>query len=181
MGGVMAGYQIIAADPPWLFGDRLPGKKRGAVKHYPCMTLPELCDFYLPPIADDALLFIWKVASMPAEALAVVRAWGFHPKSELVWVKTTKTGKRHFGMGRYTRQCHETCIIATRGTGLSLIKSHKVRSVFDAPVGRHSEKPEAFFEIVRELCGDDVKRAELFARKTRPGWDCFGNEVEAAA
>ncbi len=175
------GYQIIAADPPWLFGDRLPGKKRGASKHYGCMSFLDICDFCLPPIADDALLFMWKVASMPIEASAVVRAWGFHAKSELVWVKTTKTGKRHFGMGRYTRQCHETCIIATRGKGSKLIKSKSIRSVFEAPVGRHSEKPEAFFEIIRELCGDDVRRAELFARKTRPGWDCFGNEVEVAA
>lgn len=174
-------YQIIAADPPWLFGDRLPGRGRGAVKHYPCMTQEELYAFPLPPIADDALLFLWKVASMPKEAAYVLDAWSFTPKSELVWIKTTKTGKRHFGMGHYTRQCHETCIIATRGNGLSLIKSHSVRSVFEAPVGRHSEKPEAFFEIVRELCGDDVRRAELFARKTRPGWDCFGNEVGRAA
>jgi N6-adenosine-specific RNA methylase IME4 len=174
-------YQIIAADPPWLFGDRLPGRGRGAVKHYPCLKPEELYAFPLPPIADDALLFFWKVASMPREAAYVLDAWNFTPKSELVWVKTTKTGKRHFGMGRYTRQCHETCIIATRGNGLSLIKNHSVRSVFEAPVGRHSEKPEAFFEIVRDLCGDDVRRAELFARKTRPGWDCFGNEVGRAA
>jgi N6-adenosine-specific RNA methylase IME4 len=174
-------FNIIAADPPWLFGDRLPGRGRGAAKHYDCMAPGRITAFDLPPIAPDALLFMWKVASMPEEALAVVKAWGFEPKSELVWLKTTKTGKRHFGMGRYTRQSHETCIIATRGRGLDLIKSHKVRSVFDAPVGRHSEKPEAFFEIVRELCGDDVRRAELFARKTRPGWTCFGNEIVRAA
>jgi N6-adenosine-specific RNA methylase IME4 len=174
----LSGYQIIAADPPWKFSDKLPGRGRGASKHYPCMPPADICAFPLPPIADDALLFMWRVASMQQEALDVARAWGFKPKSELVWAKTTKTGKRHFGMGRYTRQCHETCIIATRGNGLGLIKSRSVRSVFEAPVGRHSEKPEAFFEIIRDLCGDDVKRAELFARKTRPGWDCFGNEIE---
>lgn len=177
----MSGYRLIAADPPWKFGDKLPGRARGASKHYPCMPWTEICDFELPPVSDDALLFLWRVASMQQEALDVAHAWGFKPKSELVWVKTTKTGKRHFGMGRYTRQCHETCIIATRGNGLGLIKSRSIRSVFEAPVGRHSEKPEAFFEIIRELCGDDVKRAELFARKTRPGWDCFGNEIVEAA
>lgn len=175
----MTPFQIICADCPWKFGDRLPGPKRGASKFYPCMTAAELEAFGLPPVADDALLFLWKVAAMPEEASRVIRAWGFKAKSELVWLKTTKTGKRHFGMGRYTRQSHETCIIATRGRGIKLIANHGIRSVFEAPVGRHSEKPDAFYEIVRELTTG--RRCELFARRVRKGFTPFGNQVEAEA
>lgn len=173
-------FSVIVADPPWLFGDRLPGAGRGASKHYGCLSVPELKAFPLPPITDDALLFLWKVAAMPQEALDVCQAWGFTPKAELVWRKTTATGKPHFGMGRYTRASHETCIIASRGRGLSLVTRHNVRSTFEAQVGRHSEKPDRFYELVREMCAGSTK-AELFARRPRPGFTPFGNQVQEPA
>lgn len=176
----MRPFDVVVADPPWAFGDRLPGPKRGASKHYACLTVAEIERFELPPIADDALLFLWKVAAMPDEALCVCRAWGFEPKSEMVWFKRTVTGKAHFGMGRYVRASHETCIIASRGRGLKLIARRNVRSVFEAVASRrHSEKPRAFYEIVRELTTGD--RCELFARTPHAGFVAFGNQVEEAS
>lgn len=169
-------FQIVAADPAWQLGDNLPGPGRGAAKHYECMTVEALEAFTLPPVADDALLFLWRLACMPDEALRVIRAWRFTPKSELVWVKTTVNGLPHMGMGRYTRGQHETCIIATRGRGIDLIRNHGIRSVFEAPVGRHSEKPDLFYEIVRELTTG--RRCEMFARRRRAGFVAYGNEVE---
>ena len=170
-------FSIVVADPGWKFSDKLPGKKRGAVKHYPVMTAAAICALDLPPIADDALLFMWRVSSMVEEAYRVVRAWGFVPKSEIVWKKLTKKGKRAFGMGRYVRMEHETCIVATRGRGLSLIRSHSVRSTFRAKVGRHSEKPPEFYRLVHRLVALDVPRVELFARVERAGYTCFGDEL----
>jgi N6-adenosine-specific RNA methylase IME4 len=168
-------FDVVVSDPPWKFGDKLPGAGRGAEKHYPCLTIEELRWFPLPPIAPDAWLFLWRVAAMPQQALDLVHAWGFVPKSEFVWNKTTSTGKPFFGMGRYTRAAHEVCIIATRG------KPHRasasVRSTFDAPVGRHSEKPERFYELVEELTGPNARRVEMFARTVRPGWFGMGNEL----
>jgi N6-adenosine-specific RNA methylase IME4 len=172
----MTKFQVICADPPWQFGDKLPGNKRGAAKHYRCLSLDELKAFPLPPIAADSLLFLWRVAAMPQEALDVCSAWGFSPKSELVWLKRTTSGKRHFGMGHYVRAEHEVCIIATRGRGIDLIASHKIRSVFEGQVGRHSEKPRAFYELVRELTTG--RRCELFARRTHRGFTAFGDQVE---
>lgn len=45
--------------------------------------------------------------------------------------------------------------------------------------GRHSEKPDEFFEIVEKLCGPAMPatHVELFGRKLRPGWTVIGNEV----
>lgn len=172
-------FSIVVADPPWKFDDGLPGAGRGAEKHYGCLSLAELERFPLPPIADDALLFLWRVAAMPQEALDVCGAWGFVPKSELVWLKRTVNDKRHMGMGRYVRAEHETCIIASRGRGLDLVVQHNVRSTFEAVVGRHSEKPDRFYEIVRAMCSGT--KAELFARRTRPGFTPFGNQVEERA
>jgi N6-adenosine-specific RNA methylase IME4 len=175
-------FKIVVADPPWRFGDSLPGNGRGASSHYRTMSLGEIRDFMLPinggpPVADDALLFMWRVSALQEEALHVARAWGFKAKSELVWVKT-KGSKKQMGMGRYTRLCHESCIIASRGRGLDLIQDHSVLSVFEAPRERHSQKPDKFFSVVDRLVGDSGPRLELFARQHRPGWFCVGNELE---
>lgn len=171
--------RVLLADPPWRFGDKLPGKGRGAVKHYPCLALRELCFFPLPPLADDCLLLLWRVAAMQQEALAVCSAWGFVVKSEIVWRKLTVSGKAHFGMGRYVRASHETCIVATRGR--VKVADRAVRSVFDAPVQEHSRKPDAIYEIAERLVPGGPY-VELFGRRRRAGWTVLGNDpaLEAA-
>ena len=168
-------YRVICADPPWRFGDNLPGPKRGAAKHYSTLSVEELCKFPLPPLMDDAVLFLWRVAAMQQEALDVVRAWGFTLKSEIAWIKLTSTGKQWFGMGRSVRAAHETCLIAMKGRPPR--KSASVRSTFQAPVGRHSEKPELFYHLVKQLY--DGPYVELFSRRQRQGWTCLGDEAES--
>lgn len=169
--------QLLLADPPWTFGDRLPGPSRGASRNYNTMASSDIAAFPLPPLADDALLFMWRVAALQCEALDVVKAWGFDLKSELVWLKRTAIGKRWFGMGRYVRMEHETCLIATRGRGLGLIRGHSVRSTFEGTVREHSAKPDEFYALLDELCGTDIVRHEMFARRVRPGWCQEGNEL----
>lgn len=168
-------HRVLCADPPWSFGDKLPGPSRGAEKNYPVLSVDDICAFPRPELASDALLFLWRVSSQVEEAYRVVRAWGFVPKTEIVWRKTTKNGKRWFGMGRIVRAEHETCIVAKRGR--PVIKAKNVRSTFDAEAGRHSAKPECFYDLVEQL--SDGPYAEMFARRVRPGWTCVGNEVQS--
>ncbi len=176
----MEACKLLLADPPWAFGDKLPGKTRGAERNYATLTVEQICTFPLPPLADDALLLLWRVAAMPEEALRVVRAWGFVPKSEVVWCKTTATGKPHFGMGRYVRASHETCVVAARGRAHALVASRSIRSVFTAPVREHSRKPAEFYELAEALFPGP--RVELFARgRARPGWEVYGDQAEGAS
>lgn len=188
----MTAFRCIVADPPWQFGDKLPGAGRGAAKNYSVMTVDDVC--YLATsrvmgdptmfemcgqffdLADDALLFLWRVSSQVEEAYKVVRAWGFVPKSEIVWIKKTVSDKIHFGMGRYVRASHETCIVAARGKAIPLIKNRSTRSIFEAPTGAHSQKPEAFYKLIEELC--EGPRLELFARAQRDGWTTVGDELQ---
>src|ERR1017187_4037698 len=74
-------------------GDSLPGPTRGAAKNYAVMSVSEIARFPLPPIADDALLLLWRLSAMPEEALFVCRAWGVEPKRELGWGKLTGRGE----------------------------------------------------------------------------------------
>lgn len=174
---------VLAADPPWLFDDPLPGK-RGAVHKYPCLSLAQLVAFPLPPLGPNAVLFLWRCAAMQLEALQLAAAWGFCTKAELVWEKVTTNGKHHFGTGRYVRGSHETCLIATRGRAWPEVRN--VRSSFAArmPVnahGRieHSAKPDEFYWIVERMYSRS-QRYELFARTRREGWTQFGNQLPAA-
>jgi N6-adenosine-specific RNA methylase IME4 len=190
-------FRTIVADPPWSFSDKLPGKSRGAENNYSTLPFHRVVSFLRDTeyesstvrledcIDDDALLFLWRVSAMQQEALGVMRAWGFEPKAEIVWVKTTampqplESGmlalpKLHFGMGHYTRQAHETCLIGRRGR--AKVTSRSTRSVFFAPYVEHSAKPDAFFKIVEDMT--EEPRLELFARKRRPGWSQHGDMLE---
>jgi N6-adenosine-specific RNA methylase IME4 len=141
------------------------------------MSIADIKAFPQPRMEPDSLLFLWRVASMVEEAYEVVRAWGFVPKSEIVWEKMTVHEKDHFGMGRIVRAAHETCIVATRGR--PKIESKSIRSRFAAPVGRHSQKPDEFFQLVQQLSFGPY--VYTFSREPRKGWHVFGDELLRAS
>lgn len=187
---MMEPFKVIVADPAWSFGDALPGDTRGASSQYECMTTHAICSLsddcgatiMGQPIADDAILYLWRVAALQQAALTVARAWDFTVKTDLVWLKKTVKGRRWFGMGRTLRAEHETCLVCTRGR--PRLKNHSTRSTFvtdfdasglSARAGRHSEKPAEFYAIVEAL--SDGPYLELFARTHRPGWMSVGNEL----
>lgn len=178
----------VVADPAWTFDDDLPGDTRGAASQYPCMSVADICAMNPMPkeCSRNSVLFLWRVGAMVEEAYRVARAWGYVPKAELVWEKTTR-GKHNkkgeqtkpptdfFGMGRYVRGAHETCIIAVRGRAPVAVKN--IRSRFRAPVREHSRKPDEFYAIVEQLYPHAL-RFELFARQPRHGWvQQHGNQL----
>ena len=203
--------RVLVVDPPWRHDDALG--KRGARAHYGDDSMAEdertistddLCDLRLPPLADDCLLFLWRLSNMQEDAIRVLHAWGFGPvKSEVVWRKQAK-GSRvckecgiprdHFGMGRYSRNCHEIALIGRRGNNIAT--PGRQRSVFralpprlelttevdsdrydfEARVGEHSEKPDEFYYLVRALTLGVGPYVELFGRRRRYGWRVYGAE-----
>jgi N6-adenosine-specific RNA methylase IME4 len=171
--------RVLVADPTWQAKDKLPGPKRGAAKIYKSeLTLEQIKAYPLPPLADDAVLVLWRVAWAVQEALDVVKAWGFIAKSELVWVKTAGPAlhgsvRLRMGMGRQTRMAHEVAIIATRGR--SIRQSMSELSVVFAPRRAHSQKPEEAYDLLERLYPGPY--TELFARRRRPMWRCEGNEL----
>ncbi len=179
-------FQTLVADPPWPYADRLPGKGRGAEKHYPTLSITEIGRFPLPAMARDSWLFLWTTGAFLAPAFDVMRWWGFQDTgAQIVWRKTgspiERVGRRveftapRIGMGRTVRMEHEYVLIGRRGRPAR--SAGNVRSVIEAPVRGHSEKPdEVYAEIERLVSGPYV---ELFARRARPGWAVFGNEVGA--
>lgn len=175
-------YKVIYADPPWSFNSKKSGgsMKSGAAQKYDVMSLEEMKGMDVQSLAaPDCLLVMWWVGSQPQEALDLVNAWGFklNTMTGFVWRKLTTKGNPVFGMGYTTRAGAECALIASRGKLSNLIESHGVRSVREAKVGIHSEKPAIFRNDIEQLCGD-VPRLEMFARTSAPGWDVFGNQID---
>jgi N6-adenosine-specific RNA methylase IME4 len=179
--GSLKKYNIIYADPPWLFSNKKTGgkMKSGAQHHYKVMSISDLKELPIKRLADDnCVLVMWWVGSQPQEAIDLVKAWGFTIKNMngFVWVKLTKKLLKFFGMGFYTRAGSESAIIAIKGK--PSIESHSVRAVREAVIEAHSKKPDAFRDDIVELCGD-LPRIELFARQKTNGWDSHGYEIES--
>jgi N6-adenosine-specific RNA methylase IME4 len=49
-------------------------------------------------------------------------------------------------------------------------------SIFDGLARAHSRKPEEFYQTIRKST-PGLRRADVFAREDRDGWDCWGDEV----
>jgi N6-adenosine-specific RNA methylase IME4 len=160
-------FQMIYADPPWQLGS--PESPNAPENHYPTLPLEEIKALEVLA-ADDAVLFLWAVASRLCEALEVMRAWGFEPKSNLVWVKDG------IGLGTWVRHRHELLLIGARGTFPPAAPSARPDSVIEAKRRRHSQKPDCVYELLEQMY-PWASKLELFARTRRPGWASWGNEV----
>lgn len=157
---------VLTADPPWSWNDKLSGENRGADEHLDTLSVDQIAHTKLPALEQDSVLFLWRPASRLADALLVAQAWGFTPKTEMVWVKTTVKGNRHMGMGRIVRGEHETVLIATRGKPTVAVRN--VRSTFTANVVPYGKPPE-FYAIVKELYPSHV-HYDRTSRNWKGGW-----------
>ena len=63
---------------------------------------------------------------------------------------------------------------ARKGTNPPVSLTRTPGRWFNWPRGRHSEKPEAFLDLVEQVSPGPY--LELFARRNRLGWDTWGNE-----
>ena len=111
-------YEVIYADPPWLFRVRTEkGKRRSAENYYQTMKLEDICNLPVKEIAaDDSILFMWAMFPNLKEAFDVIDAWEFDFKTvAFVWVKQNKKSDLLFwGMGYLTRSNAEVCLLATK-------------------------------------------------------------------
>jgi N6-adenosine-specific RNA methylase IME4 len=103
-----------------------------------------------------------------------MQAWGFAYKSHFVWAKD------RIGTGYWNRNKHELLLIGTKGDVPAPAMGTQASSLIEAAVGRHSEKPPAFHEII-EGYFPSLPKIELNARKRRQNWDGWGNEAGVAA
>jgi N6-adenosine-specific RNA methylase IME4 len=173
-------YGSILADPNWNYETwSAKGRDRSPDQHYdtdPLATIKALPVRALA--ADDSCLYLWCMDWLLPGALEVIDAWGFtFIKVGFVWVKQNRSGEGLFmGMGKWSREGTELCLFATKGKPSRL--NADVRQVIMAPIREHSRKPDETHERIERLTAGPY--LELFARRLRPGWTCYGDEIPRA-
>ena len=169
-------YKVIYADPPWHFKSfSKKGEERSAVQHYDCMDLDSICRLPVSSVADDnSVLLMWVTDPYLHQAFDVMRSWDFTYKTVgFTWVKTNKSEGYFTGMGYWTRSNPEMCLLGTRGKPKRLDKS--IKQLVVSQRREHSRKPDEVYDRIEKML--EGPYLEMFARKTRQGWDNFGNEV----
>lgn len=173
-------YKIIYADPPWKAtesGSGVRGTSDLHKRYKGVMPIEEICELPIKNITEDnCILFLWVTFPRLLEGIKTIEAWGFKYKSlGFNWIKKNKKSDSLFwGMGYYTRQNPEICLIGVKGKIPK--QSNGVHCVIESPIEEHSKKPCVIREKIVEIAGD-LPRIELFARQYADGWDCWGNEV----
>ena len=173
-------YKTVLADPPWEYEDKQSGlaSRGAATSAYSVMKLEDIKKLPIKHIADkDSLLLLWATSPMLLKALEVMHAWGFTYRTiAFVWVKLNPLAVGMYsGLGSWVNSNVEFVLLGKRGNPERL--SRDVKQLIFAPRREHSRKPEEIFDRVERLSSPPY--IELFARRKRAGWDCWGNEVES--
>ena len=174
-------FATILADPPWQFTNRTgkmaPEHRR--LSRYSTMKLDEIMAL---PVANLAAptshLYLWCPNALLPEGLAVMKAWGFNYKSNIVWHKVRKDGGSDGrGVGFYFRNVTELILFGVRGKNArTLAPGRSQVNLLATRKREHSRKPDEQYEII-EACSAGPF-LELFARGTRKGWATWGNQAD---
>lgn len=179
--GFRAGF--IGMDPQWLFKARSEaGAGRGPT--YKTEEIEKIKNIPVQALAaEHSALGMWTVDWCLQDAFDLMRHYGFNVVTKLyTWVKTNGDGDLlayddstwFMGMGYWSRANPEDCWLATRGDPKRLYAD--VRQLIVAPLMEHSRKPDAWLERSERLV--EGPYLELNARRERPGWISWGDELE---
>ena len=162
-------YDVIVIDPPWpmekLERDSAPTQ---VGFDYPTMTLEEIRAVEVP-CADNCHVMLWTTQKFLPNAFDIVSSWGLKYVCTLVWHKPG--GFQPFGQPQYNCEF----VLYCRKGSPKFLDLKDFPTCFNAPRTRSSEKPEAFYEVIRRVTGG--RRVDLFNRRKIEGFETWGKEA----
>jgi N6-adenosine-specific RNA methylase IME4 len=152
-------FLTLLIDPPLEF-DWLSESAR-KTPGYSTMTVEQLFALPVPQwAADECHLYLCSPNNFLPLCCKLVEHWGFTHKSMLTWRKP------RIVQGQYFRNQTEHVLFAVKGDLRT--RSDSIATIFDGPLGAHSEKPEELYEIIRKA--SYLPAGEAFQRKPRDGF-----------
>ncbi len=174
-------FRTILADPPWQFKNRTgkvaPEHRR--LSRYATLSLEGIKTLPVSVLASEtAHLYLWVPNALLPDGIAVMKAWGFEYKSNLVWHKIRKDGGPDGrGVGFYFRNVTELILFGVRGKNArTLAPGRRQVNFLSSRKREHSRKPDEQYRII-ESCSPGPY-IELFARGQRRGWTMWGNQAD---
>jgi len=182
------GFRCIVVDPPWIYpmargkngekykspdGYNRQKSNRAMAMPYNTMTIVDIAALSVSDCAsDDCDLYLWTTQKHLPDAFVVMRSWSFKYCQTLTWCKVPR-GTHQGGLF-----CPTTEFLILGRKGRMPQGKRRIDSTWwqvKRPHNSHSTKPEFFQDMIETV--SDGPRLELFARRARPGWTVWGNEV----
>jgi N6-adenosine-specific RNA methylase IME4 len=173
-------FATILADPPWRFTNKT-GKVAPEHRRLARYGTMDVVDIAALPVADIAAktahLYLWCPNALLPDGLAVMAAWGFTYKSNIIWHKVRKDGGSDGrGVGFYFRNVTELILFGVRGKNArTLAPGRKQVNMIASRKREHSRKPDEQYALI-EACSMGPY-LEMFARGVREGWTVWGNQA----
>lgn len=182
----MFGYDVAMIDPAWHFDLRsAKGEAKSPQAQYRTMSIAEVAALPVGDLlAPGGILFLWTTWPIVAQGLHAhcIECWGLKGVTGGSWAKRTASGKLRWGPGYVVRSVCEPWIIAglpdagVRGPSIkNMIETIEAVSI-DGLAREHSRKPDEAYSLLEAL-SPGARRADVFARTPRAGWDGFGDEL----
>ena len=172
--------KTIYADPPWQLQNRTgkvaPEHKR--LNRYETLQIDDIKKIPVADVAEEKChLYLWIPNALLPEGLAVMQAWGFEYKTNLIWEKVRKDGMPDGrGVGFYFRNVTEMLLFGIKGNNNRTLDAGRTQvNLIRAMKKEHSRKPEEFVQLI-EKCSS-APFLELFARGNREEWDMWGDQA----
>jgi N6-adenosine-specific RNA methylase IME4 len=162
-------FDVIVVDPPWEYKKRPDDSSKRESIGYATMSIDEIKKLPIKNLANDkAILWLWTTNAHLPDAFNVLKVWGFKYKTLLTWNKV------RIGMGDWLRGKTEHCLMCVKGKATVLLTNQT--TLISESRRQHSEKPQAFYELVESLCPG--AKVGLFARQERKDWLMWGNPYD---
>ena len=163
-------YSTVVIDPPWpMVKIEREVRENQVGFDYPTMSLEDIAALPIPGLlAEDAWVLLWTTQKFLPSSFGLLDAWELGYRWTMVWHKPG--GYQAYNYPQFNG---EFVVVGAKGNP-RLLDAKAFNAVFEAPRGAHSEKPQAFYDLVGRTLGQGL---DMFARQAREGWKGWGDEV----